>query len=43
MLLTLQSKIADEFKAVHLNINTVSQQVAHLESTTQLTEDGENE
>ena len=43
MLLTLQSQIANEFKAVHLNINTISQQVARLESTTQPTENGENE
>jgi len=39
MLLTLQGHIADEFKAVHLNINTISQRV---ESTTQPTEDGED-
>jgi len=43
MLLTLQNQIADEFKAVHLIINTISQQVACLESTTQPTEDDEDE
>jgi len=42
MLLTLQSQIANEFKAVHLNINTVLQRVAHLESTTQPKQDGED-
>ena len=42
MLLTLQGQIAAEFKAVHLNICTVSDRVAHLDSSTQPTEDSED-